>query len=386
MKCFEWVTGRSSCRRLLALVVCLGCMGTAAERSLTVSDWGEVDGEPVRLFALVNAGGAEVQIIEYGGIVVRIRVPDRQGRLGDVALGFDSLDAYVAGNPFFGAITGRFANRIAGARFELDGVAYGLGKNTGPHHLHGGFRGFDKVVWKGEPTASGDGVALTYVSPDGEEGYPGTLTTTVTYTWSDANELSIDYRAETDRATVVNLTNHSYFNLADGGASTVLGHEVTIHAERYTPADAEATPTGEIALVAGTPFDFRTPRALAERIDADQPQMRASRGYSVNYVLDREAPGLTLAATVFEPTSGRVMDVFTDQPGMQLYTGNYLDGSLVGTGGIAYPQYGGLCLETQHFPNSPNEPSFPSTTLRPGQTYATTTVYRFGTNSGEVAP
>ena len=360
-------------------VACLACAVAGAERSSTTSDFGEVRGEAVRLFALTNAGGAEVQITEYGGIVVRIRVPDRDGRLGDVALGFDSLDDYVSGNPFFGAITGRFANRIANARFELDGVAYGLGKNTGPHHLHGGFQGFDKVVWKGVPTASGDGVAFTYVSPDGEEGYPGTLTTTVTYSWSDANELRIDYRAETDRATVVNLTNHSYFNLADGGASSVLDHEVTIHAERYTPADAEATPTGEIAPVAGTPFDFRSPRTVGERIDADHPQMRASGGYSVNYVLDREEPGLTLAATVFEPTSGRAMDVLTDQPGMQLYTGNYLDGGLIGTDGIAYARYAGLCLETQHFPNSPNEPSFPSTVLRPGQIYATTTVYRFGT-------
>lgn len=381
MKCIEWVTRLLSCRQPLALVVCIGGVGAMAERSLTVSDWGTVDGEVVRLFALVNESGAQVQVVEYGGIVVRIRVPDRDGRLGDVALGFDSLEAYVGGNPFFGTITGRYANRIAGARFELDGVAYGLARNNGANSLHGGVRGFDKVVWRGEPTTAGDGVAFTYVSPDGEEGYPGTLTTTVTYSWSDANELSIDYRAETDRATVVNLTNHSYFNLADGGAGSVLDHEVTIHAERYTPADAESIPTGEIASVAGTPFDFRVPYALGERIDADQPQMRASRGYDVNYVLDRNGDELAHAATVFEPTSGRVMDVLTDQPGVQLYTGNHLDGRLVGAGGIAYPQHSGLCLETQHFPNSPNEPSFPSTVLRPGQVYATTTVYRFGTTS-----
>ena len=377
MKCFEWVAGLLSHRRLLTPVVCLGCMGAVAERSLTVLDFGAVNGEPVRLFALVNAAGAEVRITEYGGIVVRIRVPDREGRLGDVALGFDSLDAYVAGNPFFGTITGRYANRIAGARFELDGVAYGLARNNGANSLHGGVRGFDKVVWRGEPTVAGDGVALTYVSPDGEEGYPGTLTTTVTYSWSDANELRIDYRAETDRATVVNLTNHSYFNLADGGVSSVLDHEVTIHAERYTPANAEAIPTGEIAPVTGTPFDFRVPHPLGERIDADQPQMQSSGGYDVNYVLNG-SDELALAATVFDPTSGRVMDVLTDQPGVQLYTGNHLDGSLVGTNDITYPRHSGLCLETQHFPNSPNEPSFPTTVLRPGQTYATTTVYRFG--------
>ncbi len=380
MKCIE-LARRFPCRWLLALGVCVGCGVAAAERSLTVTDWGEVDGQAVRLFALANAGGAEVQIIEYGGIVVRIRVPDREGRLGDVALGFDSLDAYVAGNPFFGTITGRYANRIAGARFELDGVAYGLARNNGAHSLHGGIRGFDKVVWRGGPTDTGDGVAFTYVSPDGEEGYPGTLTTTVTYSWNDANELRIDYRAETDRATVVNLTNHSYFNLADGGRSSVLDHEVTIHAERYTPADDEAIPTGEIASVAETPFDFRRPRTLRERIDAEHPQMRASSGYDVNYVLDGEGGALALAATVFEPRSGRVMDVLTDQPGVQLYTGNHLDGSLVGTGGVAYPKHSGLCLETQHFPNSPNEPSFPSTVLRPGQVYETTTVYRFGTRS-----
>ena len=348
---------------------------------MTVSDFGALDGTPVKLFTLTNESGAQVQVIEYGGIVVRIRVPDRDGRLGDVALGFDSLDAYVAGNPFFGTITGRYANRIAGARFELDGVAYGLARNNGAHSLHGGVRGFDKVVWRGEPTDAGDGVAFTYVSPDGEEGYPGTLTTTVTYSWNDANELRIDYRAETDRATVVNLTNHSYFNLADGGRGSVLDHEVTIHAERYTPADDEAIPTGEIASVAETPFDFRRQRTLGERIDAEHPQMRASGGYDVNYVLDGGGGALALAATVFEPTSGRGMDVLTDQLGVQLYTGNHLDGSLVGTGGIAYPKHSGLCLETQHFPNSPNEPSFPSTVLRPGQVYETTTVYRFGTRS-----
>ncbi|MDE0007386.1 MAG: galactose mutarotase [Gammaproteobacteria bacterium] len=348
---------------------------------MTIANFGAHGGQPVRLFTLTNESGAQVQVTEYGGIVVRIRVPDREGRLGDVALGFDSLDAYVAANPFFGTITGRYANRIAGARFELDGVAYGLARNNGAHSLHGGVRGFDKVVWRGEPTDTGDGVAFTYISPDGEEGYPGTLTTTVTYTWSDANELRIDYRAETDRATVVNLTNHSYFNLADGGAGSVLDHEVTIHAERYTPADDEAIPTGEIASVEKTPFDFRHPRTLGERIDAEHPQMRASRGYDVNYVLDGGGGALTLAATVFAPKSGRAMDVLTDQPGVQLYTGNHLDGSLVGIGGIAYPKHSGLCLETQHFPNSPNEPSFPSTVLRPGQVYETTTVYRFRTHS-----
>ena len=351
----------------------------AAERSLEVSEFGVVEGQPVNLFTLTNAGGAEVRITEYGGIVVSIRVPDRDGRLGHVALGYDRLDDYVADNPFFGTITGRYANRIAGGRFELDGKTWQLAQNDGDNALHGGVRGFDKVVWEGVPLESGDGVAFTYVSPDGDEGYPGELTTAVTYTWTDDDALRIDYEARTDKPTVLNLTNHSYFNLADGGAGTVLDHHLTVNAARYTPADSASIPTGEIVPVADTPFDFRSPRTLRARIADDHPQLTASGGYDVNFVLDEAEASLALAAVVYEPTTGRAMDVLTDQPGVQLYTGNHFDGRHVGIGGVRHARHSALCLETQHFPDSPNQPGFPSTVLRPGETYATTTVYRFYT-------
>lgn len=361
-----------------AVIAAAACAwSSAAERALEVSEFGVVEGRPVKLFTLTNAGGGEVRITEYGGIVVSIRVPDREGRLGHVALGYDNLDDYVADNPFFGAITGRYANRIAGGRFELDGETWQLARNDGENALHGGIRGFDKVVWDGVATASGDGVALTYVSPDGDEGYPGELSTTVTYTWTDDNALRIDYEARTDKPTVVNLTNHSYFNLADGGAGTVLDHHLTVNAARYTPADSASIPTGEIVPVADTPFDFRSPQTLGARIANDHPQLRASGGYDVNFVLDGADGGLALAAVVHDPTTGRAMEVLTDQPGVQLYTGNHFDGRHIGIGGVRHQRHSALCLETQHFPDSPNQPGFPSTVLRPGETYATTTVYRF---------
>ena len=360
----------------LVAVATIWALAAVAERSLEVAEFGLVDDQPVKLFTLTNATGAKVRIAEYGGIVVSIRVPDRHGVLGDVSLGYERLADYVSDNPYFGTITGRYANRITGGRFELDGETWQLAQNDGENTLHGVIRGFDKVVWAGAPTESGDGVALTYVSPDGEEGYPGELATTVTYTWTDENGLRIDYEARTDKPTVVNLTNHAYFNLADGGAGTVLDHYLTVHAERYTPTDAASIPTGEIVPVAGTPFDFREPRTLRERIADEQPQLRANGGYDANFVLDGDG-GLALAATVYEPTTGRAMDVHTDQPGVQLYTGNHFDGRHAGHGGVAYQRHAGLCLETQHFPDSPNQPGFPSTVLRPGETYKTTTVYRF---------
>lgn len=363
----------------LCVVAAMFAWAAAAERSLAVSEFGVVEGRPVKLFTLTNAGGAEVRFIEYGGIVVSIRVPDRDGRLGHVALGYDRLEDYVSDNPFFGTITGRYANRIADGRFELDGETWHLARNDGENALHGGVRGFDKVVWEGVPTEAGDGVALTYVSPDGDEGYPGELTTTVTYTWSDENALRIDYEARTDKPTVVNLTNHSYFNLADGGAGTVLEHRLTVNATRYTPADNASIPTGEIVPVADTPFEFRSPQTLGARIADDHPQLRASGGYDVNFVLDEADGDLALAAVVYEPTTGRAMDVLTDQPGVQLYTANHFDGRHVGIGGATHERHSALCLETQHFPDSPNQPGFPSTVLRPGETYATTTVYRFYT-------
>lgn len=351
-----------------------------SQHALVTADFGMLEGQLVKLFTLTNASGAQVSITEYGGIVVSLKVPDRDGNLGDVALGYDNLDAYVQDTPYFGAITGRYANRIAAGRFEIDGAAYELPVNNGPNSLHGGIKGFDKVVWKGEPTAPGDGVAFRYVSVDGEEGYPGKLDATVTYTWTDANELKIEYLASTDKPTVINLTNHSYFNLKDGGASTILEHELMINADRYTPvADAGAIPTGELASLDGTPLDFREATAIGERIEEENEQLGFGSGYDHNYVLNASEEDITVAATVYDPSSGRVMEVLTEEPGVQFYSGNFLDGHHVGKGGVAYERRSGLCLETQHFPDSPNQPNFPSTVLRPGETYATSTIYRFST-------
>lgn len=352
---------------------------SSSQRAIDRGDFGEIDGRALSLFMLTNASGGQVGISEYGGIVVSLKVPDRHGEFGDVVLGFDTLDAYVADTPYFGAITGRYANRIAGGRFSLDGTDYELAVNNPPNALHGGIKGFDKVVWSGEPNAEGDGVVFKYVSADGEEGYPGTLTAQVTYTWTDDHELRIDYEATTDKPTVINLTNHSYFNLKDGGASPVLDHELMIDADRYTPVDETSIPTGELAALKGTPLDFRQSTAIGARIGDDHEQLRFGAGYDHNYVLNQESEGLALAATVYEPESGRVMDVLTTEPGVQFYSGNFLDGHHVGKGGVAYEHRSGLCLETQHFPDSPNQPEFPSTVLRPGETYSTQTVYRFST-------
>ena len=364
-----------------AMLLAWACAPTETEpesmRSIQTSEFGAIDGQPVTLFTLTNASGANVGIIEYGGIVVSLNVPDRDGNLGDVVLGFDTLDAYIADTPYFGAITGRYANRIAGGKFEVDGTAYELPVNNGPNSLHGGIKGFDKVVWKGTPTESGDGVSFAYVSQDGEEGYPGTLESTVTYTWTDSNELRIDYEASTDKPTVVNLTNHSYFNLKDGGASSILDHELMINASQYTPVDATSIPLGEIASLDGSPLDFREPTAIGARIEEEDEQLGFGAGYDHNYVIDRDAGGLALAATVNEPDSGRVMDVLTAEPGVQFYSGNFLDGHHLGKGGVAYQRRSGFCLETQHYPDSPNQPDFPSTVLRPGETYKTSTVYKF---------
>jgi len=339
------------------------------------------DGAAVELFTMKNAGGMEVRAISYGGTIISLKTPDRTGALGDIVLGFDNLQAYLDGTPYFGAIIGRYGNRIGGARFELDGVTYPLAANDGPNHLHGGVKGFDKVVWEGEPfgNESGVGVVFRYASPDGEEGYPGALQVQVTYTLTDANELVVDYLATTDKATPVNLTQHSYFNLAGQGSGDILGHELTLAAASFTPVDATLIPTGEIVPVAGTPFDFRTPHAIGERIDADDQQIQFGGGYDHNWVLSGpQQDGMTLAARVFEPTTGRTMEILTTEPGIQFYSGNFLDGSLTGKGGAVYNYRNGFCLETQHYPNSPNEPEFPSTVLRPGEEYRTTTVFRFG--------
>lgn len=339
------------------------------------------DGTPVAKFTLKNRAGIEVAAITYGGIITSVRVPDRRGVFADVVLGYDTLEAYERRNPFFGALVGRFANRLAHGTFTLDGREYALATNNGPNHLHGGVRGFDKVVWT--PTASeADGsVTLERTSPDGEEGYPGTLDVRVTYTLTDANELIVAYRAVTDRATIVNLTQHSYFNLAGEGAGDILGHVLAIDADRYTPVDRTQIPTGELSSVAGTPFDFREPTPIGERIADAHAQLVPGGGYDQNFVLNRRAPGLEHAARVVEPRSGRTLDVATTQPGLQFYSGNRLDESFIGKGGRAYPQRAGLCLETQHFPDTPHHSAFPPVVLRPGSAYSETTVFTFGVDA-----
>ena len=338
------------------------------------------DGTAVESFTLRNAHGLEVRAISYGAIIVSIRVPDRAGHFDDVVLGEDDVAGYLRENAHFGAVVGRYGNRIAKARFTLDGKTYALAANNGPNHLHGGIKGFDRVVWKAEPATSGPAsVTFRYTSPDGEEGYPGTLSARVTYTLGDAGDLTFEYAATTDKPTVVNLTQHSYFNL--GGAASgndILGHELTLDADRFTPVDEGLIPLGPLAPVAGTPFDFRKPMVIGARIDQDDEQIRRGHGYDHNFVLNRSGVGLVHAARVVDPRTGRTLDVQTTEPGVQFYTGNFLDGSITGKGGVAYKRRTGLCLETQHFPDSPNEPAFPSTVLRPGQEYRSKTVVTFG--------
>jgi aldose 1-epimerase len=341
------------------------------------------DGLSAHLFTLQSSRGLCAEISDYGGALVRLYAPDREGRLDDVVLGFSSVADYVAHTAYFGALIGRYGNRIAHGKFSLEGATYTLATNNDPGgqpcHLHGGNRGFDKVMWQAEPFDADDGQALRlrYQSRDGEEGYPGNLSVTVIYTVTHDNALRIDYQATTDRATPVNLTNHAYFNLAGEGAGHVLGHELTLHAASITPVNAGLIPTGEIARVYGTPFDFQTPHAIGARIDADDEQIRHAGGYDHNFVLLGRGDELTPAATVYEAGTGRVMEVITTEPGVQLYSGNFLDGLLIGKRGQAYPKHAGFCLEAQHFPDSPNHPSFPSTILRPGRTLRSTTIYRF---------
>ena len=337
--------------------------------------------ESVSVFTLKNAHGIELRVLDYGGIIVSLKLPDRTGGLDDVVLGHDSLAGYERASPYFGAIIGRYGNRIARGRFTLDGQTYTLATNNGLNHLHGGVRGFDKVVWNVTPFEGPDsvGLILRYTSRDGEEGYPGTLDATVTYTLTNHNELIFDYHATTDRATPVNLTQHSYFNLAGDGHGDIVGHVVTLHADHFTPVDSTLIPTGEITSVAGTPFDFRTPTPIGARIDGDDIQLRYGRGYDHNFVLNKGGtPGdMTLAGRVYEPSSGRVMEIRTTEPGVQFYSGNFLDGSLRGKKGVVYRHRYGFAMETQHFPDSPNKPGFPSTILRPGGEYRSRTIYTF---------
>jgi aldose 1-epimerase len=339
------------------------------------------DGTDVGLFTLSNARGLEVRAIAYGAILVSIRAPDRRGRLDDVVLGCDDLDGYLTRSRYFGAVVGRYGNRIANGRFTLDGRTFQLATNNGRNHLHGGIKGFDKVVWRAQPYAR-DGhtaVAFSYTSPDGEEAYPGTLTARVSYTLTERNELVVEYEATTDKPTPVNLTQHSYFNLAGEGRGDILQHELSLDADRFTPVDDTMIPTGQLAPIAGTPFDFRQPAAIGARIGADHEQLRRGAGYDHNFVLrDGPAPGgLRSAARVVEPATGRTLDVATTEPGVQFYAGNHLAGQ-IGKGGHAYGPRTGFCLETQHFPDSPNHPHFPSTILRPGATYQSKTVFTFG--------
>jgi aldose 1-epimerase len=335
------------------------------------------EGRPVDIYSLAD-GKIEVGIITYGGIVVSLRTPDRSGKLDDVVLGCDSVEKYVAQTAHFGGIIGRYANRIAHGTFQLDGQTYSIPKNDGDNALHGGIRGFDKVVWAAKQIA--DGIELTYVSKDGDQGFPGTLTTRVRYTLS-GGALRIDYSATTDKDTVLNLTNHSYFNLAGQGKGDVLGHVLKIDASRITPVDATLIPTGELKGVEGTPFDFRTPHALGERIEADDAQLHLGHGYDHNFVLDHAAGQLAEAAEMYEPTTGRILRVSTTEPGVQLYTGNFLDGSITGKEGRVYKRRFAFCLETQHFADSPNHPNFPSTELKPGQIFHSVTVLEFSAGS-----
>ena len=339
------------------------------------------NGEAVDVITIGNTRGTEVRVATYGGIILSLRALDRDGQLDDVVLGYDDLDGYLRDSPYFGAIVGRYGNRIARGRFTLDGTTYTLATNNGPNHLHGGLRGFDKVVWKCAPFAQdgASGAVFTHTSPHGDEGYPGTLAVQVAYMLNDGDELSVDYRATTDRPTVVNLTQHSYFNLAGAGRGDVLGHDLTLHAVHYTPVDETLIPLGVQAPVAYTPFDFRTPARIGARIGDGDAQLERGGGYDHNFVLTPptgRAP--RHAAHVYEPTTGRTLDVHTTEPGVQFYSGNFLDGSISGKDGRPYGPRAGFCLETQHFPNSPNEPRFPSTVLRPGDEYRSRTIFQFG--------
>lgn len=331
------------------------------------------DGSAIDLYTLSNGKGMEARIMTYGATVVSLTAPDKAGHYADIVLGMDNLEGYLKGVPYFGALIGRYGNRIGHAQFTLEGKTYHLPKNDGDNTLHGGTRGFDKRVWTARE--AGEGVEFTYVSKDGEEGFPGTLTAKVVYTVTPNNELRIEYTATTDKPTVVNLTNHSYFNLAGQGEGDILQHQVTIHGDRFTPVDAGLIPTGELKPVKGTPFDFTKATAIGARIGQNDEQLKFGKGYDHNWVLN--GSGMKTAAEVYDPKTGRVMDVVTDQPGLQFYTGNFLDGTIRGKGGKVYGHRAAFCMETQHYPDSPNKPSFPTTELKPGQTYHTVTMYRF---------
>lgn len=337
------------------------------------------ENQVVDMITLKNSKGVELKILTYGGIIMSLRTPDRTGAFDDIVLGFDDLKSYESDSPYFGCIIGRYGNRIAKGRFTLDGTTYKLATNNNENHLHGGVKGWDKAVWGFEiQNRTNMSVTFSHTSKDGDEGYPGTVNAKVTYTLTDDNKLIVDYQATTDKATVINLTQHSYFNLAGTKANDILGHELMLNAAQYTPVDPTLIPTGAIASVENTPFDFRTSTPIGARINADNEQIKRGLGYDHNWVLTRTGAGLSEAARVYEPTTGRTMTIETTEPGIQFYSGNFLDGKLKGKGGRVYPHRSGFCLETQHYPDSPNHANFPTTVLRPGETYTSQTVFTFG--------
>ena len=367
---------------LAGLFLTMQVQGAPLRANIKKQSFGKTaDGTPVDLYILTNGTGAEAAITNYGGILVWLKVPDKQGNMGDVVLGYDNLDGYLSDKAYLGALIGRYGNRIAHGKFVLDGVPYTLPQNNGGNTLHGGINGFNRKVWQAAeiPNPNGPGLRLHYLSKDGEEGFPGNLSVQVVYTWNNQNELKIEYSATSDKDTVLNLTQHSYFNLAGAGSGDVLQHVVTLHSDRFTPVDANLIPTGEIRSVQGTPLDFRSPVAIGARINDDDQQLKYGMGYDHNWVLgmqDSDQP--ILAAHVYEPKSGRTLEAWTTQPGIQFYSGNFLDG-IHGKGGKIYNRRDALCLETQHFPDSPNHPEFPSTVLKPGQRFHSITIYKFST-------
>ena len=364
-------------KKLLAILVCVAFLASSAQAQ-RVTDF-----DAIKLYTFKNKSGMQVKITNYGAIVTAILVPDRDGKLGDITLGYNRVEDYInaVDKPYFGAIVGRYGNRIANGEFTIDGETYSLATNNGPNHLHGGVIGFDKVVWDAKLVGGEgwSGLQLSYLAKDKEEGYPGNLSIKVTYKLTDANELVVDYLATTDKATPVNLTQHSYFNLKGEGEGDILDHELMINAAKYTPVDSTSIPTGEVKAVAGTPFDFTVAKSIGRDIGKKDEQLEFGLGFDHNFVLNREGDGLSLAAKVHEPTTGRVMEITTTEPGIQFYCGNFLDGRLKGKSGKPYVHRGGFCLETQHYPDSPNQKNFPTTILKPGDEYRTTTVFKFST-------
>jgi aldose 1-epimerase len=374
---FDWVAIASAVFTAACLVGCTS-RTSSGPGQVSKEPFGTTkEGQPVELYTLRNSKGMEARICNYGGIVVSLKVPDRNGNFGDVVLGYDKLDDYIKASPYFGCLVGRYGNRIAKGKFRLGGKEYSLATNNYPNALHGGTKGFDKVVWAAKPgqSALGPTLELRYLSKDGEEGYPGNLAVTALYTLTEDNGLRLDYTATTDKDTVVNLTHHSYFNLA--GKGDILGHQVYLNADKFTPVDETLIPTGELRPVDATPFDFRAPAAIGARINQEDEQLKFGKGYDHNWVIKKPPGELGLMARVYEPTTGRVLEVLSTEPGLQFYCGNFLDGSNVGKGGWVYQFRNGFCMEPQHYPDSPNKPGFPSVVLKPGQQYKNTIIYRF---------